>query len=172
MTARDLIQLADREPWLPIAVFAAIPLLALLVGLIHGRGNGAGSPWRYVYSVLVYLACVPGMIAVVLIGYSLFFVRENLLDVSLTVYALPIVSMVATLLAIRRQVAFAAIPGFDRLSGLLLTIAASFAIALAIDRSRIWIFFGGSLGKLLLLATAVFLLARSGVHLMFRRRRS
>ena len=171
MTARDLIQLADREPWLLLAIFALVPLAAFVVGRLHGPGNGAASPWRHVYAVLIYLACVPGMVATVLVFYTMFFLHQSLLDVSLTIYALPIAAMVLTLIVIQRQVAFDAIPGFDRLGGFLIAIAASFAIALAIDRARIWVFFGGSLAQLGVIATAVFLIARWGMRRALRGRR-
>ena len=34
---------------------AALPLLALALGLLHRRGAGNESPWKYLYSTLVYL---------------------------------------------------------------------------------------------------------------------
>ena len=56
-----------------------------------------------------------GLFAAVITAYGLFFTRTNLLEVNLLVYALPIVSMAFTLLAVRRNVEFESIPGFDRL---------------------------------------------------------
>jgi hypothetical protein len=170
MTIRELTQLAGRQPWVLLAVFAALPLVAWLLGRIHGRENGGTAPWKYFYSVLVYVVCVPGMFAAILTAYALFFTRENLMDVNLLVYVLPLVSMVATLVFIRKNVSFELIPGFDRLSGLMAMIGCSFAIALAILKTNIWIFFGGSLEKLFLLAAAVFALLKWGTYMLFRRR--
>jgi hypothetical protein len=168
MTARELIHFADRHPFVLASAFVFAPLAAWLCGRWHGPGNGANSPWKYCYSVLIYLTCVPGMFAGVLTGYALFFTKENLLDVSVVVYLLPILSMIVTLALIRKNVSFEAVPGFDRLSGLLVMIACSFAIALAIQKTRIWLVFGGSIDRLILLAVAVFALLKWGTRLLFR----
>src|SRR6266545_5974271 len=152
MTTRDLIHQADQHPVALATALAAPPLIAWLVGWLHSRGQGGAVPWKYLYAVLVYIACVPGMFAGVLTAYTLFFSRENLLDTNPLVYFLPIVSMVVTLVLIRKNVSFEEVPGFDRLSGLMVMVGCSFAIALAIQRTRIWIVFGGSIERLFVLA--------------------
>jgi ABC-type transport system involved in cytochrome c biogenesis permease subunit len=170
MTVRDLMQLADQHPLLVMAVFAAPPAVACLSGFLHGKGNGGRSPWKYLYSVMVYLACVPGLFAAVATGYALFFGKENLLDASIVGFFVPVVSMVATLVLIRKNVPFDQVPGFDRLSGLMVMIGACFVIALAIDKTRIWLFFGGSIEKLFLLALAIFALLKWGSYMLFRKK--
>jgi hypothetical protein len=156
MTLRELIAAAGERPLLLVIACALPPLVAWLMARIHGPGRGEVSPWRYAYSVLVYVACVPGLLAAVVVGYTLFFTRENLLDVDILVHLLPIVTMVATLVLIRRAVSFEQIPGFERLSSLMITIALSFGIALAIQKTRIWVFFGASIWMLFAIAAVVF----------------
>lgn len=170
MTTRDRIQLAGQHPWVLVSAFIAPPVLAWLAGPLHGKDRGTLAPWKYLYSLLVYLVCVPGMFAAVITAYTLFFSRENLLDANLLAYFLPIVSMVATLVLIRKNVSFDDVPGFDRLSGLMVMVGCSFAIALAIQKTRIWVFFGGSIEKLFLLAAGVFALLKWGTYMLFRRR--
>ena len=170
MTTRDLIQQADQHPIALAAALAAPPVVAWLAGQMHDRGQGGAGPWKYLYTVLVYLACVPGMFAGVLTAYTLFFSRENLLDTSLLVYFLPIVSMIVTLVFIRKNVAFDEVPGFDRLSGLMVMVGCSFAIALAIQKTKIWIVFGGSIERLFILAAGIFGLLKWGAYMLFRRR--
>jgi hypothetical protein len=171
MTTRELIQYADQHPLLLVGMFLLLPLLAWVCGRLHGEARGSAAPWKYFYSVLVYAACVPGLFSAVLTGYSLFFTRENLLDASLLVYFIPVVSMVVTLVLIRRNVSFDDVPGFDRLWGLMVMIGCSFAVALAVDKTRIWIWFGASIERLFLLAAAVFVLIKWGAYMLFRRRR-
>ena len=77
--------------------------------------------------------------------------------------------MAATLLLIRRVADFRRLPGFDRLSGLVVLIAATFALLLAISKTRIWILFGGSIVYLAVLAAALFALLKWGAHIAFRR---
>ena len=170
MTIRELTDLAGQQPVPLAAAFVATPLVAWLLGGLHGRDNGGKSPWKYFYSVLVYATCVSGIFAAVLTGYALFFTRENLLDVNLLVYILPLVSMVVTLVVIRKNVTFDLVPGFDRLSGLAMMIGCSFALALAIQKTNIWIFFGGSIEKLFILAAGIFALLKWGTYMLFRRR--
>ena len=169
MTIRELIDLAGRYPFALLAVFLAPPLAAWLLGQMHPRGQGGLSPWKYFSAALIYLTCVPGMFAGVITAYSLFFSRENLLDANLLVYFLPILSMVATLVLIRKNVPFDQVPGFDRLSGLMAMVGCSFAVALVIQKTNVWIFFGGSIEKLFILAAGVFALLKWGTYMLFRR---
>jgi hypothetical protein len=170
MTTRQLIQLADGHLLVMLAAFIVPPVAAWICGRLHGSNNGGNAPWKYFYSVLVYLACIPGLFSSVLTGYTLFFSKENLLDTSLTVYVLPIISMVVTLILIHKNVKFDLIPGFERLSGLMVMIGCSFVLALAIEKTRIWLFFGGSIEWLLLLAAGIFALLKWGTYTLFRRR--
>ena len=62
------------------------------------------------------------------------------------------------------------VPGFDRLSGLMVMVGCSFVIALAIQKTRIWVFFGGSIEQLLLLAAGVFALLKWGSYMLFRQK--
>ena len=160
MTGRETIHWLAAHPALLLAVLVALPAGAWLVGWIHGPGRGGASPWRFVYSVLVYLACIPGMGGAVLTGYALLFTGENLLDVDLLVYLLPVVSMVATLGLTSRNVRFADVPGFDRLSGLMLLLGLTFAILLVLRRSFFGVFFIGSLPALLVIGVGAFALLK------------
>ena len=170
MTTRDLIQGAGKHPVLLMTACIAPPVLTWLAGRFHGKDQGKLAPWKYLYAVLVYLVCVPGMFAGVITAYTLFFSGENLLDSNLLVYFLPIASMIATLVLMRKNVAFDDVPGFQRLSGLMVMVGCSFVIALVIQKTRIWIFFGGSIEKLFLLAAGVFALLKWGTYMLFRRR--
>ena len=150
MTTREFIAMAGQHWMVLLAMFLVPPVAAWLCGVAHGKGCGGNSPWKYCYSVLVYLSCVPGTFAAVITAYTLFFTRENLLDVNPLVYFLPLASMVATLVMVM--------------------IACSFVLALAIQKTKIWIVFGGSVGGLFLLAAGIFALLKWGVYMLFRRR--
>lgn len=169
MTLREAMTWVGTHTWLLAAWVVIPPIVVWLMRHLHGRGGGVKAPWRYLYAVVVYLVCVPGMLAAVVTAYMLFFTRENLLDVNLLVYILPIVSMVVTLLIMRASVPFDAVPGFDRLSGLMVMIAVSFGIALAIQKTGIWVVFGASIQMLFAMAVFVFLLLKWGTHALFRR---
>jgi hypothetical protein len=170
MSVNEFIKMADGHVLALLGFFVALPLAAWLCGLIHGRGNGGNAPWKYVYSVLVYLTCIPGLFSCVLTGYALFFRRENMLDVNLAVYVLPMVSMIVTLIFIHKTVNFENVPGFDRIAGLMAMIGCSFVIALAIDKTRIWILFHSPIATLFVIAAGIFALLKWGTYMLFRRR--
>lgn len=167
MTTRDMLEWLSAYPLAVLIGLVALPALALICGAL----NGTKRPWVHLYAVLVYAACIPGLFAAVLIAYSLFLSHDNLLDANPLLYFGPVASMIATLVIIRRYVSFDALPGFDRLSGLMVLLAVSFFVVLAIDKTRIFIGFFGSIWTLLLLAAIVFLVLKWAAGRLFGRRK-
>ncbi|NNF65951.1 MAG: hypothetical protein HKM98_00415 [Gammaproteobacteria bacterium] len=167
MTINELIAAAGQYPWIIVLVLGPLPVVAWALGRASA-GDATEAPWKTFYSVLVYAACVPGILASVLTAYSLFFTRANLLQVNVLIYILPIVVMIVTLALIGRKVDFALIPGFNRLSGLMIILAISFAVALFIVKTRIWLLFGSSMMTLVLVAVAAFFVLRWGGSRLFR----
>jgi hypothetical protein len=161
VTINDLIRTAGQYPWHVLALFSAPPLFALLTGWIHRTpARGASAPFRHVYSGLIYAVTVPGMLAAVLTGYGLFFLRADLRSVPVLLYFLPIVSMLITWSLIRSRVDLDHVPGFERLSALMVSVALCFALAFAINRLFFGVLFFGSLWGLLLVALAGFIALR------------
>jgi hypothetical protein len=159
MTIEELLQRVGMHPLALVVLLALAPAVSAMVGLLHGRGGGGASPWKYLHSALVYAACIPGMFAVVLTVYALFFRNDSLLRVNVLVYFLPIVTMAATLLLTRRAVhTFDEVPGFGRLWGLMLMLGVSLGVAFALHRMHFGIFFLGPLAQLAVIAAAVFAL--------------
>ena len=138
MTLRELFQLLGEHPEYVIFYFTIIPIMAFLAGIL-GRGEGHLSPWKYLYSSLIYFVCVPGIFSITLSIYNFLFERRSIMDADVLVQILPVLSMVVTLLIIRRNVNLDYIPGFDKLSGLITIITAAFFIMWFIDRTRIWV---------------------------------
>ncbi len=139
MTLRTFFQLLDNNPVIVLFFFLAVPLSALLAGWL-GKGEGHLSPWKHLYSVLVYLAVIPAIFAIYLTAYLFLFERRSILDTNLYTQILPVLSMILTLWLIRRNVPFEYIPGFDRLSGLFVMIAAVLMLMWIFDRTRLLVF--------------------------------
>lgn len=172
MTLRELFAAVDAARVPLLIGMGAVVALSGLLGLVHGRGNGGRAPWRYLYAVLVYAACGPGIFAAVAMIYTLLFSGENLLDLNAAVYVAPIAAMVLTLGLMRRNVDFDEVPGFQRITGLMTMIGVTFAIALVLRSLRVWLFFSASLVWFLVLAAALFVLLKWGGRLLFGRRRA
>jgi len=144
MTINDLIVLLSQYTLLIFILLTAIPLTALVYAKLIAGENGHARPHRYVYSLLVYLTSLPGVFAVVIIAYTMFFVKGNILNMELVSTILPIISMFITMTIIKKNVNMKYVPGFEKLRGLYLMLTTVFVIALIIVKTRIFLFFGGS----------------------------
>jgi len=103
MTLRDFFQLCADNPIIIFAFFLLVPFTALLAGIL-GKGEGHITPWKYLYSTLLYLVCVPGIFAITLNIYMFLFERGgSVMDMNLYTQVLPILSMVATILLVRKM---------------------------------------------------------------------
>ncbi|MGB1206000.1 MAG: hypothetical protein ACPG5B_10150 [Chitinophagales bacterium] len=144
MTLQELFDSFAGNPTPLIIYFILVPLTAFIANFMSGNEQYQ-SPWNYLYSTLVYLAAVPGILAVVLCIYTFFFESQrSLLEVNALVYFLPIIVMIATLLIIARHVNMNKIPGFNKLSAMLMMLTVTFITILIIQKTRIWVMFHGS----------------------------
>ena len=98
MTLLDFFKLLGENPSYMLGYFGLIPLTALLAGLL-GSGEGHISPWKYLYSALVYLVCIPGIFAFTLNIYLFLFERSqrSILGSDIFSQILPVISMILTL---------------------------------------------------------------------------
>ena len=161
MTLQEFFRLLGENPSYALLYFSMIPFTALLSGVM-GRGEGHLSPWKYLYSLLIYLVCVPGIFAFTLNVYLFLFERRSVLESDIYTQILPIISMIATLLIIRKNVSYKDIPGFDKLSGLVMMILATFAFMWLLDRTHIYVFSYVPFWQAILIFVGLFLLIRWG----------
>jgi hypothetical protein len=167
MTIQQLFQQLEQYPIILISFFAGIPLLVLLTRLIHGKYKAELKPWKYFYSVYIYLVSIPGIFVLFITLYLLIFPGNNFTQLSIVTYILPIVSMFLTLIVIRKIIDFDDIPGFKKLYGLFLFIAFSFIILLILDRLRIYLFFAGSIWIFAALFIGIFVVLRLSIYFIF-----
>jgi len=138
MTLQEFFGYLGDKPVLIIAYFALIPLTAFIAGIM-GKEEGHMAPWTYLYSTLIYLVCVPGLFAITLSIYLFLFERKSVFATDVFTQILPVVSMIATLLIIRKNVALERIPGFGKISGLMMMIFAALVLMWIVDRTRIFV---------------------------------
>ena len=168
MTIEQLLAAIGAHPWLVLGYLALPPLASWLLGMVKYPRSGTKHLWDYVYSVLIYLATIPGVFSATLLGYSLFFIRQNLLNVNLLLYVGPVISMITTLVLCQRKVAMSRLPGFDRLSGLVLILALTFVVLLVLYKTRIIVGFFGSLESLIVLGIVMFLAFEYAAKKLFK----
>lgn len=139
MTLQDLFGWLGQHPTPLIVFFVALPLAAIGLGFVT-KNKTYESNWRYGYSALVYLVCVPGIFAVALSVYFFLFERRSILQTDVLTQILPVAVMLFTLWIIRRSLPFEVIPGFKKISGLMLMIFCALSLMWFIDRTRIMVF--------------------------------
>ncbi len=159
MTLQQLFAQMTLDPLPIVFYFLAIPILAVILNWVT-KDEAHKSPWNYVYSVLVFLVCVPGTFSVVLCVYSMFFSPQSMLSVNALVYFLPIISMIATVMIVTRNISMKAVPGFDKLSGLVMLLSVTFIVILLIQKMRIFTVFFGSIWHLAGLFLILFVVMR------------
>lgn len=137
MTLQEFFNMLGNNPNMIIAYFGLIPLTAIIAGIM-GKGEGHISPWKYLYSTLLYLVSVPAIFAITLSVYFFFFERRSILDTDVYTQILPVLSMFATFLIIRRNVALDRVPGFGRISGLVMMIFVTMVFMWILDKTRIF----------------------------------
>lgn len=170
MTIQNWLDSLANQPLAISAFLLALPVLAFGLGLSHARGAGNDAPWKYLYSLVIYAACIPGMLAATMTLYLLLFLRSNLLEANALLTFAPIVSMACTLGIAGRNVDFGPLPGFGRLSGLMAMLSLTFVVLFALSRTSIWLVFGGSAMMLVGAGAFVFALLKWGGYMFFRRR--
>jgi hypothetical protein len=158
MTLQELFARAEAQPWVALAYFGLPPALAWLAGRMHPRGRVADSPLRYVYMVLLYMVCLPGILAAVALADRL--AQGQLMQAGLLSEVLPVLSMLVTLGLVRGQAPPEQIPGFRRIAGFVWLLALSGTAVYLLTKTHIWIVFGGGFGTLLVALGVLFLLLR------------
>lgn len=166
MTLQEMLGYLGERPEAVVGYFAALPVLSLLIGAID-RDRGHIAPWNYLYSGIIYLSAVPGIFALTLNVYLFLFERRSVMDMDLISQVLPVLSMILCLAIIRRNVDLSYVPGFDKLSGLLLILTAVIALMWLADRTQVIAFIRMRFEAVLLVFLAIFLMMRWGVRRVF-----
>ena len=167
MNLREFIEWLGHNPAPVFGFFLLMPITALVASIL-GRGEGHISPWKYLYTVLVYLVCIPGIFSVALSIYQFLFERGSIMNLDIYTQILPVVSMALTLMLVRRNVAFQDVPGFGRISSLMTMIGSVFVLMWLLDKTRIHVFSYMPIQYLFLSVLALLLLIRYGVSNVFR----
>lgn len=161
MTLGDLFLILNKNPVIVLFYFTSIPLSAFLAYML-GRDDGHLSPWKYLYTVLVYLSTVPGLFAITLSIYYFLFENRSILDTDLIIQVVPVFSMVLTLWLIRLNVSFDLIPGAKKISGLILIIFIALSFMWIIDRMRFIVFTRMSFTTVIVILVAMIIGLRWG----------
>ena len=93
MTLQEFFDACTSNPEIIGFYFVALPLTAFLAS-VFGKGEGHLSPWKYLYTILVYGATIPGIFAIVLNVYLFLFERQPIMQSNLYTQVVPVMVMV------------------------------------------------------------------------------
>jgi hypothetical protein len=169
MTINQLMELTGKQPlWLPFVIMAIPPILTFFASLFHGDEEGNEWPWKYLYSLIIFSVFIPGIFSVALVGYAMFFIAENLLDMNIFFIIAPVVSMMLTVQIMKWNcVSIEKLPGFQRLMGLILLAGSAAVGALIISRTRFYVL--SSISDMAYLMLGLFGIMYIGYYLVFCR---
>lgn len=166
MSFQDMLRaVAPYQAWV-LVWLVGLPLLAYAGGRLCCRHSERVAA-RFL-SVPVYLAVLPGTVMLLAVLYRALVVRESLwADFDVLLCFGPILSMGATLFAVRRIMPFARVPGFDRITGLMVLAAGAFGVIYFLDRLHFLVGFFSSLTGLFLLFVVAFAVLKLAAHVAF-----
>lgn len=136
MTLGDCFNQIGQNPTWVLFYFLGIPIVALLTWYF-GKDEGTNPPWNYLYSTLIYIVAIPGIFAITLNVYLFLFERQSVFDANLYTQVLPIFSMILTLYLVRKNVCFEDVPGFGKLSGLIMILTSLIVIMWFLEKTHI-----------------------------------
>jgi len=139
MTLQDFLDMFSDSPALALYVILVPPIGALLMSLVNVELRSSSAA-KYFYATLIYFACIPGVFVLTLNTYLFLFEKQSILQMNILTHLLPVISMVITLMIIRRQVNLDHIPGFGKLSGLIIMLAVLMVILWVVDRTSFRVF--------------------------------
>jgi hypothetical protein len=159
MTLGDFFRFLGEHPIYITVYFLALPVLAFVINWI-ASGEGHQAPWKYLYSILVFAACVPGVFSVGLSVYHFLFERGSIMNTNVLTQILPVLSMAITIATVRRNVPLEYVPGSERISSLIMLIGSVLVLMYIIDHTRLFVFVNLPVGTFLLILVGLLLAAR------------
>ena len=136
MTLSQLFNHISENPWPAVMYFLLLPIVTWIIGLVS-TGSREVKLWSYVYAVLVYAICIPGVFAVTLNIYLFLFERQSIWQANVVLQFLPVISMILSLMLVKSKIPFSLIPGFGKISGFLTLITALIGVMWFFDRIRL-----------------------------------
>ena len=105
MTLRDIFDQVSANPSALIWFLLCVPLFTFITSIWQDPNTPPQqSQTRYIYAVLAYIAAIPGIFAFTLNLYTFLFERQSIWTMNLVTQVLPIITMVITLILIKRNV--------------------------------------------------------------------
>lgn len=131
MSLDHLIEYATKDSMAVLLFFLVLPLLVVLLNST-AAGSGNNAPYNKMYSIIVYAVSIPGILSITIWLYSMLFEHKSLWKLDPFVYYLPVASMAACLILIKKNARFKELPWFGEFYELMILIFVTFMSILLI----------------------------------------
>lgn len=158
MTIRDLLFVLTDHQFIILGYFILLLISTLVLAAIVSKSNI--NYLKYVASVLVYGVCIPGIFSTMITFYMFFILRADIMQLNIIVYLLPILFMISILIIMNKRIGMKLIPGFGKLSALMILIGLSFLLVFVIQRTYFGVVFMGGFLQLLITFAVLFLMLK------------
>ena len=149
MKIQELLDWFANHANLVLSYFIIVFAISL-IGLLFVNQKNFKPPVSYFYSVLVYATAIPGILGLILLLYRFFFLKNNLLQIDIVTHFVPLISAILILAVINKTIPMSIVPGFGKLSGLLIIVLVTFIVTYVLQRMFFGVFFVGKLQYLAL----------------------
>lgn len=154
MTIKDLLNILTNNQFIILGYFILLLVSTIILAATVNKANF--SYLKYAASILVYGVCIPGIFSTLVTFYMFFILRADIMQLNIIVYLLPIVFMVLILVIMNKRIGMKSIPGFGKLSALMLLIGLSFLLVFVIQRTYFGVVFMGGFVQLLIAFAVLF----------------
>lgn len=137
MTLQQFFEWIQQHPSNVLYYYAALLLSTIALNSMSEQKSHL-YPWNWLYSVIIYAVCIPGIFAITLNVYFFLFEKRSIMDTELLLQFLPVLMLFLIIYYIRKNVDLDMIPGFEKLYGLIWIMSMVIIFMWVIDRTHLY----------------------------------
>jgi hypothetical protein len=138
MTLQQFFEWVQSQPSIILYYFLLLLVITLIGAMYSSKDERQLTPWNWIFAVIIYLVCIPGIFAITLSIYFFLFEKRSIMDTELLLQVLPIIMMFIILYIISKSMNFKYIPGFDKISSLIVIIGVILCLMWVLDRTQLY----------------------------------
>lgn len=166
MTIQKIIEACESKEeyiWIYYSILFTINIISLI---FQNKSNF--NFFKYIFSTIIYLFTIPGILALITVLYLLMFQQQNILALNITTYYIPIIFMAINLYIINKRVPLSIIPGFKNIAGLISLISITCILIFILQRTYFGVLFLGSTTQLFVVFFMIFILIKYSFKRVFK----
>lgn len=102
MTIEDLLTYLTNDKTALFLFFILLPIITVIITIVSA-GRSLEKPYSYLFSGLLFVVCIPGVLSITLWIYSMFFERKAIWQLPFFVYYLPIIIMAICIYILKKK---------------------------------------------------------------------